>query len=469
MIDSLETSVPTDVAALPLAPRNPLPYRQQMMALKTFCTGVETLRAAGGAVTRLKMGPKWLLPELVLATSPQAARDILGATGTSTEVTLFQDELRHLLGSGLLVLRHERWLPRRRALQPPFTKQHVRAFGGHMAGVAETISATWQDTVVDLNSQCRRLAMRALSRSVLGIDLDEEADAADVALRVALEYVTSRAMRPIRAPRWLATPARRRARAARATLHDLADTILQACRADPTRDAPLVRALIEATDPATGRKLSDDEIRGELIIFMYAGVDTTAVTLSYALWALGHHVEIQERVRAEIADIGDRGLSSEDLPRLGYTVRVIHEALRLCPPTVAISRMVTRDIEVAGYRVEAGTTCSVGVQALHRDPAAWDRPLTFDPDRFGPEDSAGRDRWQYLPFGAGPRSCIGNHFAMLEVALALGTIIRHAEIRSLDDEFAVPEPWSKIAPAPICVRVTPTSRPERSTVRCAES
>ena len=155
--------------------------------------------------------------------------------------------------------------------------------------------------------------------------------------------------------------------------------------------------MIAATDPATGRALSDDEIRDELVVFMFAGHDTTATTLTYALWALGHHPEIQDRVRAEVAAIGDRELTPEDVPALGYTVQVLHEALRLCPPAAATGRTAMRDIKVDGYRVEAGTMLVVGIYALHRDPALWDHPLVFDPDRFSPQNSAGRDRWQYLP------------------------------------------------------------------------
>ena len=112
-----------------------------------------------------------------------------------------------------------------------------------------------------------------------------------------------------------------------------------------------------------------------------------------------------------------------------------------------------RDIEVDGYRVEAGTMLDVGIYAMHRDPALWEHPLVFDPDRFSPENSDGRDRWQYLPFGAGPRSCIGDHFAMLEATLALATIIRRTEIRSLDDDFPLAMPFTTVAAAPIRARL----------------
>ena len=274
-------------------------------------------------------------------------------------------------------------------------------------------------------------------------------------LVTVVKYVVDRALRPVRAPRWLPTPARHRARAASSALHQLAAEIVQACRADPTRDAPLVHALIAATDPATGQPLSDAQICDELLIFLLAGHDTTATALTYALWALGRHPDLQDRVAAEAAALGDRPLTPEDLPRLKYTVQVLHEGLRLCPPAAAVARMAMQDIEIDGRRVEAGTMVMVGIYALHQDPALWDNPFVFDPDRFSPENSEGRDRWQYLPFGGGPRSCIGDHFAMLEATLGLATVIRLAEIRSLDDDFPLAVPFTTIAAAPIRARVRP--------------
>ncbi|BBY84184.1 cytochrome P450 [Mycolicibacterium pulveris] len=451
----VETVERTDLHTLPLAPKNPLPYRQQLKAVRSFHSGLETLRDAGGPVTRLTLAPKWLAPTVVIATSPQGARDILGRGGGHIEKTRVHAEMRHLLGPNLFDLTHEPWLPRRRALQPMFTKQHVREFAGHMAEAAQTVADTWTDGAeVDLDTECRKLTLRALGRSVLGIDLDAHAEVIAEPLHVTTEYITDRAMRPINAPRWLPTPARRRARTASATLHRLADDILQECRADPTREAPLVHALIAASDPATGQTLSDNEIRDELIAFMLAGHDTTATTLAYAMWALGHHIDMQDKVRAEALAVGDHELTPDDVPALRYTVQVLHEALRLCPPGAATARMAMQDVEVDGYRVEAGTMLVVGIYALHRDPALWDHPLDFDPDRFSPRNSEGRDRWQYLPFGAGPRSCIGDHFAMLEATLALATVVRCTEIRSKNPDFPIITPFTTVAAEPIRATVT---------------
>jgi cytochrome P450 len=444
-----------DVTALLLAPKNPLPYRERLKAVREFHTGTEKLRDAGGPVTRVVLGPKWLIPPIVFVTSPQGIRDILSVRDGSVDKTsTVATELRRLLGGNLFVLPHTEWLPRRRTLQPVFTRQRVHQFGGHMADAAETVCATWRDSSeIDLDAQCRTLTMRALGRSVLGLDLDERSDAIAEPLRIATSYAVKRALRPLRAPAWMPTAARRRARAAAAAIRELADEILQACRADPAREAPLVQALIAAADPETGRALSDNEIRDEMIIFLFAGHDTTATTLTYALWALGRHPDLQERVRAEVAELGDRQLSPDDVPRLGFTMHVLEEALRMCPPGPTGTRMATRDVAVGGFRVEAGTMLAFGRMAVQTDPSLWDDPLTFDPDRFSPERSAGRDRWQYIPFGGGPRSCIGDHFAVLEATLAVATIIRRVDIRSVNDDFPLAVPFTMVAAAPIWARV----------------
>jgi len=453
MVEMLEKP---EVSAHPLPPKNPLPYWRQVKEVRSYIDGIQTLVDTGGPVTRIVLGPKWLLPNVVLISSPQGARDLLGCTDEVTDRgrTRTMIEMHALMGGNLLDLPHERWLPRRRALQPMFTKRHVARYAGHMGAAAQSVADGWQDgVVVDLDTECRKLTLRALGRSVLGLDLDERADEVGRALRASLIWVADRAARPVNPPRWLPTRGQRAARRANDTLHRLAAEILHAVRIDPDRDAPLVRALMEAIDPETDRPLTDDEICHELVLFMLAGHDTTSTTLTYALWSLGHHRDIQERVRAEVAALGERALTPEDVPGLELTVRVLHEALRLCPPAAGTMRTPTRDIVVDGHLVEAETMALVSFYALHRDPALWEEPLRFDPDRFLPERSKGRSRWQYLPFGGGPRSCIGDHFAMLEATLALATIVRAADIESLDSDFPLDTPFTVVAARPIRARV----------------
>lgn len=445
-----------DVASLPLPPLNPLPYKERLAACRSFHTGTDVLRDAGGPVTRFTLAPRWLMPPLVVVTSPQGIRDVVTCHDNSIDKTAgVTVEMQRLIGPNLFVTPFEQWKPRRRTLQPVFTKQSVNAFGGHMSKATESVCGVWRDgSEIDLDVEARKLTMRALGHSVLGLELTSQNDSLAAPMREAVSYAVSRAISPVRAPRWLPTPARQRARRAAATLRKAALGIVSACRDDPARSAPLVQQLIAAKDPDTGKPLTDNEIADELIIFIFAGHDTTATSISYALWQLGRNPDIQDRVAAEVAALGTGRLTPDDVPKLGYTVQVLKEAMRLCPPGATGARMTTRDVEVAGYRIPAGTMLVVGRMSVQRDPSLWTDPLRFDPDRFTEEASKSRDRWQYVPFGGGPRGCIGDHFAMLEATLALATIVRHAEIDSLEAEFPMAAPFTVVAGGPIPARIT---------------
>ncbi len=247
-----------------------------------------------------------------------------------------------------------------------------RWFAGRMVEAAELLADRWAvGATVDLDADCRAMTLRALCHSILGIDLGYRPEVLGTALRTSIKWAADRGSRPINPPRWWPTRGQRRARAAGAALHTLAAQMLHVCRADPTRDAPLVRTLLKTIDPQTGQPLSDRAICDELVLFLLAGHDTTSTALTYALWALGHQPDLQQRVAAEAAALGGRRLTHEDVPQLPYTVQVLHEALRLCPPAPAVGRMVMADIEVDGYRLPAGTV------ALVRDLRHTSRPCVM--------------------------------------------------------------------------------------------
>src|SRR6202048_4110738 len=209
----LETLESVDVAKLPLAPKNPLPYRHQLRAVRSLIDGFQELLDAGGPVTRIVLGPKWLFPTAVLIASPQGARDVLGRTDELADRggTTTRTQMHRLMGGNLLTLPHHQWLPRRRTLQPMFTKLRVRRYAGHMAAAAQTVVDGWCDgATLDLDTECRALTLRALGRSVLGLDLDARADTVGPALRTALTWVADRGTRPVNLPQWVPTPGQRR-------------------------------------------------------------------------------------------------------------------------------------------------------------------------------------------------------------------------------------------------------------------
>jgi cytochrome P450 len=389
-----------------------------------------------------------------MVTSPQGAHDVLANSSNETmdKLSRIHRETR-LLGDNVFNLPYDAWKPQRRTLQPLFTKQHVATFGGRMAAASEERALGWVDGArIDLDQEMRGLTLRVLGRSLFGLDLDEDRPNLGPSIHRLLSYITSRGFRPVRAPRWLPTPARHRFREAASDIKSVIGKAISGYEADPERDCELVRLLLAARDPDTGQRLTREEVVSDLAVFLIAGHDTTSTTLTYALWALGHHQDLQDRVVTEVSTLGDRSLTVDDVPALPFTVQVVHEALRLCPPAPAVARVATRDTVVDGFEVAAGTNIIVGIYALHRDPALWSAPETFDPDRFGVGQTR-PDRWQFLPFGAGARSCIGDHFAMLEATLGLASLIRNRRISSLEHDFPTALPFTMTPDGPIPARV----------------
>lgn len=418
-------------------------FRERLGAVQGYHTGGQWVRAQGLSVADVHLGPRGLVPQIAFAVSPQAAHDALGRHDDALDKLTMFNLQRRLLGRALgrptddvFHMRYSPWLSRKRTLQPVFTKARVATYAGTMAEVAQDVVDRWTAAGhVDVAAGTRELTLEVLGRSVFGINLGSRAS--DLAPHVAwfMHYVLDRSLRPVRAPYWLPTPARSRLRTAWDVIDAISDEALDACRRDPEHVAPLIRQLLSAVDPETGASLTDEARRADLLAFLVAGHDTTATTLAYTLWQLGMNPGMQENVASEVAALGERPLTGEDLKYLPYTVQVIHEAMRLCPPAPGVARFATRDVEIDGHVLPQGYNVIVGIYALHRDPELWTRPMQFDPDRFDADRMRSLERWQYLPFGGGPRSCIGDHFAMFEAVLAVATVVRAARVTSLSPRF----------------------------------
>ena len=296
----------------PLPPVSPLRWRARVKALQQFNTGAEMLREAGGPVTLVRLGPRRITPTFVMVTSPQGARDVLGGTDEAIDKEMIVHIQSRLFGSNVFNMPYLSWKPRRRTLQPLFTKKHVATFSGHMSEAAEALAAKW---AAGMEVRPRRRDPRAhVARhrtfGVWGRLRRERRDRARNRDRAQLCDEAVAACRPCagRAPDAAAGSLPR----GLATLHSVIDEAVAACRTEPDREAELIRLLLDARDPETGRPLTDKAIRDELLVFLLAGHDTTSTTLTYALWALGHHPEMQARVAAEAsAAAADRTLSVE--------------------------------------------------------------------------------------------------------------------------------------------------------------
>lgn len=441
----------------PLPPRATVPYLRLFRELRTLTSVYEELRDTTGPVTSVVMGPAWMVPPLVVVTSPEGAQQVLsGHDGVFDKHALVHEEGRRLFGRNLFTVAYAPWKPRRRTLQPLFTRPHVSSFATHMSEAADGLADRWCETpgTVDLDRDLRRLTLRVLGRTLFGRALDDDAMAIGPHVERSLRYVINRSLNPLRAPEWLPSYRRRRAEASRDVLRALiADAVSQRAQA-PTGDGELIDLLLTATDPETGMRMPPETVVDELMVFLIAGHDTTATTLTAALWLLGRHPDVQQQVAAEAAAVGSI-VTAADLPTLAVTSRVVQEAMRLYPPAAALPRRATQHTSIGGYRIPKGTDVFVSTWAMHRDPSLWPDPTRFDPDRFLPERVKARSRWAYLPFGGGPRSCVGDHFAMAEASIALASLVRRVEIDALADDFPLTVPFTLTAKGPIPARVRP--------------
>ena len=218
-------------------------------------------------------------------------------------------------------------------------------------------------------------------------------------------------------------------------------------RAQPSGGDDLLSMLMDARDEDTGESMTDEQLRVEVTTFLLAGQETTSLALTWTFYLLSQHPAIRERLEAELnGALGGREPAYEDLPNLPFTRRVIDEAMRLYPPAWGFSRQALGDDELGGYRLPRGWLAFLMPYVLHRHPAYWPDPDRFDPDRFLPERSADRPKFAYLPFGAGPRQCIGNQFALLEAHLSVATLAQTYRLHLVPGHPV--EPWPLITLRP---------------------
>jgi cytochrome P450 len=269
-----------------------------------------------------------------------------------------------------------------------------------------------------------RLTFRIVGHTLFSVDLDGDADRIGVAVTDAILHANDYVASLVRMPSWMPTPANARFKRALAVMDGMVQRIIDEHRRGKPKD-DVLSMLMAARDEDTKDSMSDRQLRDEILTIVLAGHETTANLLAWTLFLLSKHPDVERRVHREVTDVvGDRAPTLADLPKLAFTTHVLEESMRLYPPAWSFERQAIADDVVGGYEVKAGTIVALSPYVLHRHPRYWDNPEGFDPDRFSPERSAGRPRYAYLPFGAGPRTCIGNGFAMMEGQLLLATLIQ---------------------------------------------
>jgi cytochrome P450 len=399
-----------------------------------------------GEVVYFKIGPR----QGYLITNPDDVRHVLQDNARNFHKSPLYDKLRTFLGNGLLTSEDDFWLRQRRIAQPAFHRQRLAALSSEMVDAARDAAARWEPFAsagrpVDVDEEMMRITRMVVLRTLLGADLGPFTSSIDQAWTVVNQHIGESF--------WsvgfdtLPTPKYRRFQAARTVLRGAVDHVISTRRRHPTDSHDLLSMLMSARDEESGEVMTDEQLRVEVMTFLLAGQETTSLALAWTWYLLGQHPAVRERLETEIdAVLGGKPPEYGDLAKLPYLRMVIDESMRLYPPAWGLSRQALHDDQLGGFRLPRGWLALVIPYVLHRLPAFWSDPARFDPERFSSERSATRPKFVYLPFGAGPRQCIGNQFALIEAQLILATLAQTYRLHVTPGHKV--EPWALITLRP---------------------
>jgi cytochrome P450 len=348
-----------------------------------------------------------------------------------------------LIGDGLFSSEGDVWRRQRRLAQPAFHRQRVAAFAETMTACGREMLDDWRGAAasgatLELMAEMSRVTLRIVGKTLFSLDLQRDASTVGEALVSAMDFVSHRTFNLFVLPVAVPTPSHLRFRRALRTLDDVVLRIIATRRSQPDPGVDLLGLMLGARDEETGEQMSDRQLRDEVMTFVLAGHETTAVTLAWTSYLLCRHPEVAERLREEVrAALGAREPNVGDLPALRYARMVVEEALRLYPPLWGFGRQAVGEDRIGGYRIAPGAPVNLSPWVTHRHPEFWDDPERFDPDRFAPERGAARHRFAYLPFSGGPRLCIGNEFALMEATLLVAMMMQRYRIELADPDRPV--------------------------------
>ncbi len=371
-----------------------------------------------------------------IVNDPEAIKHVLLDNAMNyTKTRLARRLLEPGLGQGLLTSDGETWRRHRRIMAPSFDPRSVASYGPLMTEHTEALLTGWDQLAngaeLMLDQAMMRLTLDIIAQAMFSADA---ADIADLVATGVERYQID--VRPtlfdlIPLPPWM--PRLRSMKFAKQIFSEFdvkIDRMVTERRAGKIERQDLLARLLAARDEETGTGLSTQEIRDQVITIFMAGHETTSLALTWTLYLLSEHPGVEAKLHTELSEVlGGRTPRAEDVPRLRYTRMIIDETLRLYPPAHTLSREAMAADEICGRRIPPRSVIYVVPWVLHRHRKLWERPDRFEPERFLPERSAGRHRFAYVPFGAGPRICIGAAFAITEAILILATIAQRYRLR----------------------------------------
>jgi len=442
-MSSLASSLTSPPAAVETVPKIPgLPVLGHLLAFRRDRLGLQNRAAAIGPIARMQLVH---LPIYVI-TDADLAHKVLVEDAASYKKAGGMPFLRPLLGDGLLTSENPIHKRHRKLLAPAFAPKRLAAYGETM--VEETMKqlAGWRAGVeLDLAREMMELTLAIAGRTMFAADI--RSDAANVArgLELAMRSLVNNVTSPIRLGYDWPLPRHLKMKRAVAMLDEVVYRVIAEGRRLGTDRGDVLSMLLLARDE-DGSALTDNEVRDEVMTLLLAGHETTANLLTWTWYELGRNPGVLAQLQDEVERVlGDRPVTVDDLPAMPYHLAVLEEAMRLHPPAYMTSREAVENVELGGHKLPARALVAVYIRAIHRRAAYYPAPLVFRPERMLPDAKKLRPRHHYLPFGAGPRVCIGSHFALLEGQLVLATMVQHARLRMLSQHVEA-EPMITLRP-----------------------
>jgi cytochrome P450 len=422
---------------------------------------VEAKQKYGDVVDWVQLGQRYLL------ISDPALIEAVLQTRAGFVKDYFTRELAAVLGNGLLNAEGETWRANRKLIAPTFQPREIARFAESMVACTDAAVSRFSDGEVrDLHSDSMHLTLDIVVRTVFGAELSRFDDVEQALAVISREFRLLWQTWRVLMPPWFPLPSRGRIRKVRHLLDEILLDLIKKKR--ETRGADLLSHLIALQDEE-GKGLSDEQIRDEAMTLFLAGHETTALALTYTFHLLATDPDAYARLLEEIDRVlGGRAPTHEDAANLPYTGAVVREGLRLYPPVWTIGRQVApADLEVAGLRLSAGTQVLMSQWVVQRDERWFRAPERFRPERWLSGECAELPRFAYFPFGGGPRVCVGQHFALLELLLIVARIGQSYRFERIAEELTQ-KPVITLRPGgPVNFRVR-SRRPPSSAQSAAE-
>jgi cytochrome P450 len=423
-------------ATLPPGPRSRSPFGHGAAFVQDTVGFLRTCAREYGDIVTFRTGPQ----RTFLVNHPDSIEDVLVTNNHRFIKPFALRRMRLFLGAGLLSSDGEAWRRRRRLAQPAFHRDRIAAYAGVMVGCTQRRLATWRPGEVrDLHDEMMQITYEIVGKTLFDADVGDRAADVRESLAVALaHYQKLLSSFWILLPDAVPTPANLRLRKALKHLDSVIYRVIDSRQTDATDRGDLLSMLLKAEDQ-DGSRLSRRQLRDEVMTLMFAGHDTTALTLTWCWYLLAQHADVETKLHAELAHVLDgRAPRVDDVPSLTYTAMIVNEVLRLYPPAWGIAREAVDDCLIGGYHVPRGSIVLMSQSVMHRDARYFEDPESFKPERWMNDLMKRLPKYAYFPFGGGQRLCIGNSFALMESALLIATIAQSYRFELVADRAVEP-------------------------------